>query len=71
MAFELCAPGMIDREEVAAIMSEALGHGITAAEPPFEEWVRRAGIPEGPMKNGLKRMFPNYEWWPPLLIARS
>jgi hypothetical protein len=52
---------MIDREELAAITSEALGRTIKAAEPPFEEWARRAGIPEGPVKDGLQRMYAHYD----------
>jgi len=35
--FELCAPGMFNRVEVTAIMSEALGRKIEAGELPFED----------------------------------
>ena len=59
--FELCAPGMIDRVGLAAIMSEALGRPITAAEPSFEEWARRSAIPDGPTRNGFERMFAKYD----------
>ena len=59
--FELCSPGMVNREELAAIMSEALGRRITAAEPSFEEWARLAGIPDGPTRDGLERMFAKYD----------
>lgn len=36
--FELCAPGMVNRVELAAMMSEAIGHPIETGEPPFDEW---------------------------------
>jgi uncharacterized protein YbjT (DUF2867 family) len=45
--FELCAPGMVNRIEIAAMMSEALGSRIEAGESSFEEWVRAANIPPG------------------------
>jgi uncharacterized protein YbjT (DUF2867 family) len=59
--FELCAPGMVDRQELAAIMSEALGRTIKAVAPPFEEWACRSGIVDGPTKDGLNRMFAHYD----------
>jgi uncharacterized protein YbjT (DUF2867 family) len=59
--FELCAPGMVDRVELAAMMSEALGRTIEAGEPPFEDWARLAGIPEGPIREGLARMYVEYD----------
>ncbi|RUL69184.1 NmrA family NAD(P)-binding protein [Dyella choica] len=37
-SFELCADEMPDRPEIAALMSEALGHTIIAAEVRFEAW---------------------------------
>jgi uncharacterized protein YbjT (DUF2867 family) len=59
--FELCAPGMVNRVELAAMMSEALGRTIEAGEPPFEEWARMAGIPAGPIREGLARMYVDYD----------
>jgi uncharacterized protein YbjT (DUF2867 family) len=59
--FELCAPGMADREEVAALMSATLGHKIEAAEIPFEEWAEQANIPKGTAWRGLKAMFEEYD----------
>ena len=59
--FELCAAGMVDRVEVAAMMSEALGRTIEAGEPPFEEWAETAGMPHGPVREGLKRMYADYD----------
>jgi uncharacterized protein YbjT (DUF2867 family) len=59
--FELCAPGMVNRVELAAMMSEALGRTIEAGEPSFEEWARMAGISEGATREGLARMFLHYD----------
>jgi uncharacterized protein YbjT (DUF2867 family) len=59
--FELCAKGMWSRAEVAGLMTEAAGRKIEAAEIPFEEWAKRANVPDGPMWNGLKAMFAEYD----------
>ena len=58
--FELCAPGMLDRVELTQIMSEVLGRTITPVEISFDEWVKQAHIPEGPLRDGLQRMYANY-----------
>jgi uncharacterized protein YbjT (DUF2867 family) len=44
-SFELCADGMLDREEIAALMSAALGRPIAAGEPSFADWVAAARPP--------------------------
>ncbi len=59
--FELCAPGMVDRVEMAAMMSEALGKPVEAAEPAFAEWAEKAGIPDGPMREGMETMYADYD----------
>lgn len=59
--FELCAPGMLDRYEVAALMSKAAGFTIEAGEISFEEWARISKLPRGPVRDGLKRMYEGYE----------
>ncbi|NYF89639.1 NmrA family NAD(P)-binding protein [Tunturiibacter empetritectus] len=59
--FELCASGMVNRVEVAAMMSKALGRTIVAAETPFEEWAQQSKVPEGPVYEGLKRMYEDYD----------
>ncbi len=59
--FELCAPGMVDRVEMAAMMSEALGKPVEAAEPGFAEWAEKAGIPGGRMREGLEVMYADYD----------
>jgi uncharacterized protein YbjT (DUF2867 family) len=59
--FELSAAGMYDRVEVAQIISEITKKQIKAAEPPFDEWAEKAKIPEGPVKEGMKAMYENYD----------
>ncbi len=59
--FELCAPGMVDRPEIAAMMSEALGRPVESAEPSFAEWAQAAGIPDGPVREGMEKMFADYD----------
>lgn len=59
--FELCAPGMVDRVELAAMMSEALGHTIEAGESSAEAWAQAAHIPEGSLREGLAIMNANYD----------
>lgn len=58
--FELCAPGMYNRSELAALMSEALELRIEPGEMSFDAWADKARVPEGPMRNGLKRMYAEY-----------
>lgn len=59
--FELCAPGMLNRVEVARLMSQALGFTVEAGDVPFEEWANLAKIPAGPLRDGLKRMYADYD----------
>ena len=59
--FELCAPGMFDRVELAALMSEALGRTIEAGEISAEEWAQSAQMPDGPLRQGLQRMNSDYD----------
>jgi uncharacterized protein YbjT (DUF2867 family) len=58
--FELCSRGMFNRVEVAAMMSDALDVKIEAGEVAFDEWAEKAGIPDGPVRQGLKRMYADY-----------
>ncbi len=44
-SFELCADGLPDREEIAALMGAALGRPIAAGEPSFADWVAAARPP--------------------------
>ena len=58
--FELCAPGMYNRVEIAALMSQALDLRIEAGEMSFDWWADTVEIPEGPARAGLKRMYADY-----------
>ena len=59
--FELCSGDRVNRVEVAAMMSQALGRTIEAAAPPFDQWAQAAKVPEGPGREGLKRMNAYYD----------
>jgi uncharacterized protein YbjT (DUF2867 family) len=59
--FELCAPGMVNRVELAAMMSQAIGHTIEAGELTFEEWVQAAHIPDDPTREGFRQMYADYD----------
>lgn len=59
--FELCDAGLVDRVELAAMMSEALDQPIEAGEPTFEEWAQTAHIPEGAIREGMKKMYAHYD----------
>jgi hypothetical protein len=59
--FELCAPGMTNRIELAAMMSSASGKEIQATEPPFDEWAETISLPEGFVREGLKAMYQEYD----------
>lgn len=52
---------MVNRVELVAMMSEALGHTIEAGEPPFDEWAQTAHVPEGSTREGLRRMYADYD----------
>lgn len=55
--FELCAPGMVDRVQVAALASQALGRTIEATVTAVED----LPIPPGPTRDGLARMAASYD----------
>ena len=59
--FELCSPGMANRVELAAMMSEALGRTVEAAEPSFDEWADASKTPPGPARDGLRTMYDDYD----------
>ncbi len=58
--FELSSPGMVNRIELTALMSAALGRTVEAGEPSFDEWAQLAQIPNGPVREGLERMYADY-----------
>jgi len=59
--FELCAPGMPNRLDLATMMSEALGFPVRAAQIPFEEWADSVGLPPGPRREGMSRLYEHYD----------
>ncbi len=59
--FELCAPGMFNRVELAALMSEALGRSIEAGEISADKWARTSRIPDGAFRDGLAKMNAHYD----------
>ena len=60
--FELSSPGMFDRVELAALISEALGQTVEAGEISAEEWARNAArIPNAALREGLTRMNAHYD----------
>lgn len=59
--FELCSPGMVNRVEMAEMMSEALGRTIEAGEISAEEWTQKAKIPDASLREGLMRMNAHYD----------
>lgn len=56
-SFELCAAGMVDRVELAALMSHALGRTIEATETSFAD----APMPAGPTRDSMARMMTSYD----------
>lgn len=59
--FELCAPGMVDRVEMAEMASRALGKTVEADELSPEAWASDSGMPESPLRDGLTRMMTHYD----------
>jgi uncharacterized protein YbjT (DUF2867 family) len=57
--FELCAPGLVDRVEMAAMVSDVLGRPVSAAVTPLGEFA--SALPEGPQRDGLTRMMAHYD----------
>lgn len=59
--FELCAPGMYSRLQVAGLMSEALGRRIEAGRMDFDAWADRVGLPDGARRRGMQRLYAEYD----------
>jgi uncharacterized protein YbjT (DUF2867 family) len=57
--FELCAPGMQDSYETAAILGEVLGRPITPVQIPLDQFA--AQLPQGAFRDGMKRMMAHYD----------
>lgn len=57
--FELCAPGMQDTHQTAALLSEVLGRPIAAVQIPLDQYSAR--LPEGSFRDGMTRMMAHYD----------
>jgi uncharacterized protein YbjT (DUF2867 family) len=57
--FELCSRGLVDRVEMAAMLSRAVGRPVEATEVPRDRW--SAQLPGGPLRDGLTRMMAHYD----------
>jgi uncharacterized protein YbjT (DUF2867 family) len=57
--FELCAPGMADGVQLAAMISEELGRRIEPYQVDREQFSSQ--LPAGPMRDGLNRMLAHYD----------
>jgi len=57
--FELCAPGMQDTYDTAAILSEVLGRPISAVQIPLDRFASQ--LPEGSFRDGMTRMMAHYD----------
>ena len=59
--FELAAPGMYSRRDLAGLMAEALGRPVTAETADFDGWADRVHMPHGVVRDGLKVMNRHYD----------
>lgn len=57
--FELCAPGLFDLTQVAAIASSVLGRPIAAAETSAEQ--SASWLPPDRLRDGINRMIAHYD----------
>ncbi len=57
--FELCSPGLVDRIQMAAMLSRAVGRPVEATEVPRDRW--SAQLPDGSLRDGLTRMMAHYD----------
>lgn len=57
--FELSSRGQFDRHQIAVMMGNALGRTVTAGTVDRETWA--AGLPAGPLRDGLEHMMGHYD----------
>jgi uncharacterized protein YbjT (DUF2867 family) len=57
--FELCAPGMVDLTEIAAIASSAFGRQVDANESSSAQTA--SWLPEGRLRDGMSAMIAHYD----------
>jgi len=59
--FELAAPGMFSRIDLAGLMSKKLGKTILAKDMPVDDWAKQVPIPSGELRKGLIAMNKEYD----------
>lgn len=59
VTLELCAAGMLNRHQRAALLSEAMGRPVRAASGEVDAWLASAGI-EDPYEREARRLMFNY-----------
>jgi len=57
--FELCAPGLVEGVEMAAMISDVLGRPVSAVATRLDEFA--SAVPEGAQRDGLVRMMAHYD----------
>jgi uncharacterized protein YbjT (DUF2867 family) len=57
--FELCSPGMFDRNQMAALIQAELGRPVRAEASTPE--AAAASMPDGPLRDGLTAMMQHYD----------
>ncbi|HYZ66982.1 MAG TPA: NmrA family NAD(P)-binding protein [Mycobacterium sp.] len=57
--FELCAPGLVDRVQMASMVGDVLDRPVSAEVTPLHEFA--STLPEGPQRDGLTRMMAHYD----------
>lgn len=57
--FELSSPGMIDRVQMAALISDVTGRPVKPGAIPRAAWAQQ--LSPGPVKDGLMRMMEHYD----------
>lgn len=57
--FELCAPGMVDTEEAAAMISQILGRTISAVQIPLDQFISQ--LPDVPSRTSMMHMMDHYD----------
>ena len=58
--FELCADEILNREEIAMLMSEVLGRYIEPADSTFDSWASKAGVPNDDRQRLLLKSMYDY-----------
>lgn len=59
--FELAAPGMYSRRDLARLMGDTLGSPVVAEASDFDDFAERVQLPTGPLRDGLRTMNQHYD----------